>query len=160
VRRRVRVRAATVAAFPAAEAEAGARASTIARRCAAIRYAHKLAGIAEPPTNSELVRATLRGVRRTVGTAGTKKAPPLADRIRAMVALGCAGAFRRSELVALQVEDLVETPDGLRVTIRRSKTDQEGQGYVIAIPRGYRLRSVEAVRAWLAAEISSGPVER
>jgi integrase len=61
-------------------------------------------------------------------------------RDRALLALGFAGAFRRSELVALEVIDLAETPDGLRITIRRSKTDQEGQGAEIAIPRGYRLR--------------------
>ena len=82
-------------------------------------------------------------------------------RDRALLALGFAGAFRRSELVALQVEDLVETPDGLRVLIRRSKTDQEGQGAEVAILRGCRLRPVEAVQAWLAAaEICTGPVFR
>jgi integrase len=76
-----------------------------------------------------------------------------------LLALGFAGAFRRSELVALEVEDLSEVPDGLRVRIRRSKTDQSGEGHEIAIPRGYRLRPVEAVQTWLAAaEISSGPV--
>jgi hypothetical protein len=62
--------------------------------------------------------------------------------------------------VALQVEDLVETPDGLRVIIRRSKTDQEGQGAEVAILRSFRLRPVEAVRSWLAAGISTGPVFR
>jgi hypothetical protein len=52
----------------------------------------------------------------------------------------------------------VEVADGLRVVIRHSKTDQEGQGTEIAIPRGYRLRPVEAVQTWLAAaEISNGP---
>ena len=49
-------------------------------------------------------------------------------RDRVLLALGFAGAFRRSEQVAVEVADLVETPDGLRVTIRRGKTDQEGQG--------------------------------
>ena len=71
--------------------------------------------------------------------------------------MGFAGAFRRSELVTLEAADLTEAPDGLRVRIRRSKTDQEGEGSEIAIPRGYRLRApVEAVQAWLAAaEITS-----
>jgi site-specific recombinase XerD len=168
---------ATVAAFLAAEAEAGAKASTITRRCAAIRYAHKLGSIAEPPTSAELVRATLRGIRRSCGTAAVQKAPATADLIRAMLgacpdtlagkrdrallALGFAGAFRRSELVALRVEDLAEVPDGLRVMIRRSKTDQEGAGSELAIPRGYKLRPVEAVQSWLAAaEINNGPVFR
>ena len=59
---------------------------------------------------------------------------------------------------ALEVADLTEVPDGLRILIRRSKGDQEGQGAEIAILRGYGLRQVEAVQTWLAAaEISSGP---
>src|SRR5215475_13330900 len=53
-----------VAAYLAAEANRGAKIATIARRLAAIRYAHKLAGH-EPPTNTEVVKATLRGIRRT-----------------------------------------------------------------------------------------------
>ena len=78
-------------------------------------------------------------------------------RDRALLAFGFAGAFRRSELCALDVADLTETPDGLRVLIRRSK----GMGQEVAIPRRYRLRPVEAVQTWLAAaEISSGPVFR
>jgi len=84
----------------------------------------------------------------------------IAKRDRALLALGFAGAFRRSELCALQVDDLTEVPDGLRILIRRSKTDQEGQGAEVAIPRGYRLRPVEAVQTWLAAEITAGPVFR
>ena len=141
----------TVAAFLASQAGEGIKAATISRRCAAVGYAHRLAGITEPPTAAELVRATLRGIRRTIGTAPEQKAPATADvigemlkrcsdtlagkRDRALLALGFAGAFRRSELVALEVADLVEVPDGLRVRIRRSKTDQEGQGQEIAIPR-------------------------
>lgn len=105
----------TVAAFVAAEAEGGAKASTIGRRLAAIRCAHKPAGLAVP-TDDERVRATARGIRRTIGTARTRKAPATNNRLLAMVALhgrtlsalrdrallllGFAGAFRRSELVA------------------------------------------------------------
>ena len=59
-----------------------------------------------------------------------------------LLLLGFAGAFRRPELVALRVEDLVETPDGLRVTVRRSKGDQEAAGQEIAIPCGAWLRPV------------------
>jgi len=57
----------------------------------------------------------------------------ICPRDRALLAFGFAGAFRRSELVALGVEDLTEVPGGLRVLIRRSKTDQEGLGIEIAI---------------------------
>jgi site-specific recombinase XerD len=122
----------TVAAFLAAEANRGVKASTIGRRVAAIRHAHKLAGH-EPPTNSEVVKATLRGIRRTVGSPPTRKAPATADRIvamarmpdagikglrdRALLLLGFAGAFRRSELVALDVADLAFCDGGLRATI-------------------------------------------
>jgi integrase len=82
-------------------------------------------------------------------------------RDRALLSFGMASAMRRSELVALEVADLTETPDGLRVLIRRSKTDQEAQGAEIAIPRGAKLRPVEALQIWLArAEISTGPLFR
>jgi integrase len=73
----------------------------------------------------------------------------IGKRDRALLALGFAGAFRRSELCALQVDDLTEVPDGLRILIRRSKTDQEGQGAEVAIPRGYRCgQSRPSRRGW------------
>jgi integrase len=86
----------------------------------------------------------------------------LADlRDRALLLLGFAGAFRRSELVALDVEDIEQTTEGLRVTVRRGKTDQEGQGAVIAIVRGSTACPVAAVQAWLeTAKITAGPVFR
>ena len=150
--------------------------ATISRRLAAIRYAHKLAGH-EPPTNSEAVKATLRGIRRTAGSAPARKAPATADKILAMVAeaetdlkglrdraillLGFAGAFRRSELVALDIDDLAILRWRARVTIRKSKTDQEGLGTTIAIARGSIACPVDAVRAWIkAAGISDGPLFR
>ena len=165
-----------VAAYLSSLADSGRKASTIGRRAAAIGYHHKMAGH-EPPTNSEAVKAVLRGIRRTIGSAKQGKAPATADLIgqmlalcpdtmigkrdRALLCLGFAGAFRRSELCALEVADLTEVPDGLRILIRRSKGDQEGQGQEVAIPRGYKLRPVEAVQTWLAAaEISAGPVFR
>jgi integrase len=69
------------------------------------------------------------------------------------LALGFACALRHSELVAPQVEDLVKVPDGFRVMIRRSKTAQERLGQEIAIPRGYRLRPVEAIVKRYAEEV-------
>jgi site-specific recombinase XerD len=166
----------TVAAFLAAEAEAGVRPSTLGRRVAAIRYAHKLASLATP-TDAEGVKATLRGIRRSVGAAKVRKAPALAERVKAMVAaspdtlagkrdralilLGFAGAFRRSELVALDVADIKESDAGLRVTIQHSKTDQDGEGATIAIARGAVACPVRALRAWLdAAGIETGALFR
>ena len=167
---------ATVAAFLSWEADRRTRPSTIGRRVAAIRYAHTLAGC-EVPTDDERVRATVRGIRRAFGTASTKKTPATADRImamapvantrlgylrdRALLLLGFAGAFRRSELVALDIDDIEESEEGLRVMIRRGKTDQEGKGAVIAIVRGAVVCPVAAYKAWIkAANISTGPVFR
>ena len=98
---------ATVARFLSAQATAGVKASTIGRRCAAIGYAHKLAGHREPSSNAETVKAVMRGIRRTIGTASTQKAPATAEvigemlkhcpddlkgkRDRALLALGFAG---------------------------------------------------------------------
>jgi site-specific recombinase XerD len=168
--------AAAVAAFLADEASAGKRASTLGRRLAAIRYFHRAAGH-ETPTGDEKVKATLSGIRRTIGAAPVRKRAATSDlvlgmvggkgrslrelRDRAIILLGFAGAFRRSELVALNADDIEETPEGLLVTLRRSKTDQEGVGRRVAIPRGEIACPVAALRAWLeAAGIAEGAVFR
>jgi site-specific recombinase XerD len=133
----------TVAASLAAQSGSGTKPSTISRRVAAIRYAHKLAGV-PTPTDAEAVKATVRGIPRTHTVAKVKKSPAVCSKVLAMAAtvpsgltglrdaaillLGFAGAFRRSELVALDVTDIAETETGLLVTIRHSKTDQEGEG--------------------------------
>ncbi|WP_298967726.1 site-specific integrase [uncultured Methylobacterium sp.] len=166
---------ATVAAYLADLARTGLKASTIRRRLAAIRHAHKLSGL-EPPTGAEPVRAVHRGIRRQLGTRVEQKAPATAAAIaamlkridattltgkrdRALILLGFAGALRRSELVGLDVEDLTPAREGLLVQIRRSKTDQEGAGHEVPVPHGTKLKPVEAVRLWLAAaEITAGPV--
>ena len=140
----------TVAAYLAAQAPTS-KTSTLGRRVAAIRYAHKLAGLALP-TDAEGVKATMRGIRRTFGSAKIRKAPAVAGKVLGMVAtapdrlsglrdralllIGFGGALRRSELVALDVADIQETETGLLVKIRGSKTDQERAGATIAIARG------------------------
>jgi site-specific recombinase XerD len=166
----------TVAAFLACEADRGMRPSTIDRRVASVRYAHKLAGL-PLPTDDERVRATVRGIRRSRSTQPERKTAATAEKImamaplgrgrlsdlrdRALLLIGFAGAFRRSELVALDLSDVEEAAEGLRITIRRSKTDQESQGATIAIPRGAVACPVEAFRAWtMAAGITAGPVFR
>jgi site-specific recombinase XerD len=91
-----------------------------------------------------MVRATVRGIRRSIGAAKVRKVPILAEtaramaqatpntlkgaRDRALLLLGFAVAFRRSELVALDVADLEETEDGFRIMIRRSKPIRRGRG--------------------------------
>jgi integrase len=82
-------------------------------------------------------------------------------RDRAMISFGLASAMRRSELCALDVSDLTWVDDGVRVLIRRSKTDQEGAGQEIAVPRGLKLCPVASLQAWLsAAGITEGKVFR
>ena len=72
-------------------------------------------------------------------------------RNRAILLLGFAGALRRSELVALNVADIEPADGGLRVNIRRSKTDQEGEGTVIAIAAGITDCPAKALMTWLGA---------
>jgi integrase len=109
----------------------------------------------------------MKGIRRTLGTAPAQKAPALIDDIRAMVdaadsgliglrdraliLLGFAGAFRRSELVGLTISDCTITRDGLTINLRRSKTDQEGVGRKIGIPYGSnpRLCPVRTLQEWI-----------
>jgi site-specific recombinase XerD len=167
---------AAVAAFIAAETGRGVKCSTLGRRIAGIRYGHKLTGLASP-TDDERVKVVMRGARRTLGVKALKKAAATSDKVLAMVAggghdlagrrdralllLGFALAARRSELVDLDVVDLEECPEGLRVTIRRSKTDQEGADAVVAVCRGSIACPVAAVRDWLsAAGITEGPLFR
>jgi site-specific recombinase XerD len=156
----------TVCAFLAAQAGLGRRASTLGRRLAAVRYVHKLANETNP-IGDETIKATLSGIRRTIGAAPVRKKAATSDivlgmvggkgqslrelRDRAILLLGFAGAFRRSELGALNVDDIEETPEGMLVNLRRSKTDQEGLGRRVAIPRGEIACPVAAVKAWLSA---------
>lgn len=169
----------TVAAFLAVEARAGRSVATIAQRVAAIRWAHEGQGL-DTPTASKGVSATMAGIRRTLGTAPVRKAPATVDRLAAMLAhvdrktlkgkrdralllFGFASALRRSELVALKLQDLDATDRGLIVTLRRSKSDQEGQGHRRAVPFGRRKETcpVRAIREWVeAAGINRGRLFR
>jgi integrase len=152
--------------------------SSLQRRLAAISQTHQMLGHATP-TQSAAVRTVMAGIRREKGTAQICKLPTLIQDIRrivedlpdttlgfrdrALILLGFAGGFRRSELVGLSVEDVVFCGDGLVVNLRRSKTDQAGAGRKIGIPYGSTPAScpVRALQSWLqASEISSGPLLR
>lgn len=170
---------ATVAAFISDEAEQGKKPSTLGQRLAAIRHAHRLAGV-DDPTGHVLVRETLKGIRRVQGVKPSRKAPVTVDRLSAMLAhvdrstvagkrdaalllFGFASAMRRSELGALRFEDLELVPSGLLVTVQRSKSDQEGKGVEIGVPTGRRdeLCPVRAIGEWIsAAGIADGAVFR
>lgn len=153
--------------------------STLKRRMSAISQAHRKAGL-EPPTRSVLVEETWKGIRRVHGVAVHPKAPArtaavrrmvgaldldrlIGVRDRALLVMGFAGAFRRAELVAIDVDDVTEVDEGLKVSVRRSKTDQEGEGASVGLPYGSDPLTcpVRAYRAWLdASGIPRGPVFR
>jgi integrase len=154
------------------------RPSTITRRLAAIAVHHRRAGMG-PPTSAPGVREVMKGIRRSLTVAQREAAPARIGEIRRMVAhlpddragardralllVGFAGAMRRSELVGLDLTDLIPRDEGVAVTIRTSKTDQEGQGRQVAIPTGRDADTcpVTAVRSWIErAAIETGPLFR
>ncbi|MGU3387243.1 site-specific integrase [Methylobacterium sp. D53M] len=155
-----------VARYLAALVQAKLKASTIERRCAAIAFHYRAAG-QDNPCSREIVRATLAGVRNTLGTKPAKKKALTVDltakvvrkirgddvksaRDRAMILVCFGAALRRSELVALDLADIEFKRRGLMISLAKSKTDQAGKGAKLAIPDG-KLKIPEAVRAYLKA---------
>ncbi|WP_368184626.1 site-specific integrase [Aestuariibius sp. HNIBRBA575] len=153
-----------VAQYLADHAEALAPAS-LARRVATLSKVHSANGW-ENPCRAEIVRATMRGIKRVKGTAQEQAKPLLredlflvldalgedtrAKRDRALLLIGWAGGFRSSELTGLDVADVEEVREGLVLHLRRSKTDQTGQGRKLGIPHGRtRHCPVGALIAWL-----------
>jgi site-specific recombinase XerD len=170
---------ATVGLYIAALAETH-KVSTITRRLAAISKQHRDHGKYSPCSmRYSQICEVLRGIRREKGVRTEAKVALSTDQLREMVSalpqsprgqrdralllVGFAGGFRRSELAALDLASITDTADGLRVLIRRSKTDQEGEGRTIGIPYGSDPRTcpVRAYRAWIRASgINTGPVFR
>jgi site-specific recombinase XerD len=154
--------------------------SALQRRLSAISFYHRLQGCAWSPSHPA-IRTTLRGIGRIHG-ASHRKRPAAAltsvelkrllagcgddlagRRDRALFLLGFAGALRRSELVGIDHDHVRPTATGLRLLIPSSKTDAEGQGVEIGIPRGKQAATcpVRALNAWFAASgIGYGPVFR
>jgi integrase len=152
--------------------------ATIRRRMVAIAQAHKDAGAPNPVAQRD-VQEVLAGIVRTKTAAQTRKDALTKDRLeetvkalgtglkgqrdRALLLLTFACALRRAEAAALDVADLRYDARGLVVTLRRSKTDQEGQGREIGVPfvANGRLCAATHVRTWLeVAAIVDGPVFR
>lgn len=149
--------------------------STITRFLTVIAQYHRLNNF-ENPCNHQTVKIVLSGIRKTNGTRRTKAEPitwvqlkrmldackstVLGVRDAAILSVGWAGAFRRSELVGLTIDDVDFHEEGLIMTIRRSKTDQEGQGQTIAVPRsGSKYCPVERLSTWVSRmQIDKGPL--
>lgn len=153
--------------------------ATIERRLIGIHRAHQDRNLTSPALDVN-VRQTMQGIRRTLGTAQRRvraivkddllemlalidlQKPVRAARDRALLLVGFAGAFRRAELVAVQYEDITVVDEGIEILLRRSKTDQEGVGRSVFIPRAKGARCpVAALDAWTALSgINSGYVFR
>lgn len=148
-------------------AQRGKSVATIERRLCAIVARHAAAGEPSPAPKGGDVRELVLAVRRKLGTAPRAKAALMASdlvvclealpktdrgvRDRAVLVLGFASGLRRSELAALQLEDVDIVREGLRLRIGRSKTDQEGAGRLFGVHRGKRALTcpVRALEAWL-----------
>lgn len=165
-------------ALPAAATTVGAylsdragslKVATLSRRIAAITAAHRMAGQGFDGAHPAISRV-LSGIRRRYGSRQAAKTAILTEDLRrivralpadlaglrdkAVLLVGFAGAFRRSELVAIDYGDVILSGAGLVITIRRSKTDQEGVGRQVGIPRSRKNSStcpVAALEAWLNA---------
>jgi len=138
--------------------------TTLARQLSAIKFWHHLAGLASP-TDHPTVGQVMTGIVREANRQKRQAAPlylseiaaglpvgadPKQIRDRAMLLVGWWGALRRSELVGINRQHLEDHPDGIIITLPRSKTDQTGQGRQIPLHyRNDKLCPVRALRAWL-----------
>ena len=184
--------AAAIAAYLTTLAGHGAKVGTMSRRLSAIRFAHRLRDLPDPTENARVV-AVWEGIRRT-HTTRPEQAKPLMPpqlwdaldacptiktwrdpkrapephlvglRDRAILLVGFVAALRRSEIVALDVADLAQHPNGLVIQLERSKTNQRGDvDELVVLPRGTVTRRcpVTALQTWLdGAHITDGPLFR
>jgi site-specific recombinase XerD len=169
---------AAVAVYLSKLAKEGKSISTVVSHYSAIKYFHDRARIAlnwTDPLLQEVMSGIRRSSTRKVIKADALTPADLSDLIattgvgligrrdQAILLVGFAGAFRRSEITAITVENLEFVPEGVVVLLERSKTDQEGEGAEVCIPHGANpaLCPVRALRAWLeASETKTGPVFR
>ncbi len=157
----------TVSAYLADKASS-LKVTTLSLTLSAIRHAHRVAGHSLDIAHPE-VSAVFAGIRRTHLKRPRRVAPlpldalkqlasilrdagdPRSIRDRAILLVGFCAALRRSEIVALRVQDIEFVPEGMTIRLVRRKTDQEGMGTLIGVPKGQSLATcpVSAVRDWL-----------
>lgn len=181
-RRRLRPTVASgkhVARFLLSLADEGISTNSIRIKLAGVRFHYARAGITDPPTESPEATDAMRAIARANAGKGVRRVDPLREadvlsllsqcprsprgnRDAAIIAVGFACALRRSEIVALRVED-IEFVSSARavITLRKSKTDQYGAGREIGMPDGQKIKAVTRLRQWLSVSgIESGPVFR
>ncbi len=156
--------------------------STLRRRLVSISMVHKLKGH-YLDTKHPIIVENLMGIRRVKGSIQKGKKPILINHLKliinsineqnsneikklrdkALILIGFGGGFRRTELISIDYEDLEFVPEGLKITVRKSKTDQFGEGMIKALPyfNDKNYCPVINLKEWLEnSKIKSGPVFR
>ena len=157
-----------------------AKISTIKRRLVSIGVIHKMKGH-YLDTKHPVIIQNFMGIKRSKGINQKGKKPLLINNLKqvidvinqqnepdikklrnkALLLVGFAGGFRRNELVSLNIEDLEFVFEGLKINVKRSKTDQFGEGFTKGIPHfeNYLYCPVKNLKNWLnIAKIKKGPV--
>jgi len=155
--------------------------STLKRRLVSIGVIHKLKGHYLDTKNPSIIE-NIMGIKRRKGSIQKSKKPILISdlkeiinvidkekveikkyRDRTIILIGFSGGFRRNEIVSLDYHDLDFVPEGLKINLRRSKTDQFGEGFTKALPYfdNTQYCPVSSLKNWLEiSKIKSGPIFR
>ena len=156
--------------------------STLRRRLVSISMVHKLKGY-YLDTKHPIIVENLMGIKRVMGSIQKSKKPILINHLKSIInvinnknidelkkfrdksiiLIGFGGGFRRSELISIDHEDLEFVTEGLKITIRRSKTDQFGEGMIKGLPyfSNKIYCPVNNLKKWLEiSKIKSGPIFR
>tara|TARA_B110000027_G_scaffold42877_1_gene47146 strand:- start:7292 stop:8248 length:957 start_codon:yes stop_codon:yes gene_type:complete len=159
-----------------------AKISTLKRRLVSIGVIHKLKGHYLDTKHPSIIE-NIMGIKRRKGSIQTTKKPMLISNLkeiinvidqqdreeikkfrdRSIILIGFSGGFRRNEIVSLDFDDLDFVPEGLKITLRRSKTDQFGEGFTKALPYfdNSQYCPVVSLKKWIQiTKITAGPVFR
>ena len=159
-----------------------AKISTLKRRLVSIGVIHKLKGHYLDTKHPSIIE-NIMGIKRRKGSFQKSKKPILINslkkiinvidqqnkeeikklRDRSIILIGFSGGFRRNEIVSLDYDDLDFVPEGLKINIKRSKTDQFGEGFTKALPYfdGSKYCPVASLKNWIEiSNVTSGPVFR
>ena len=159
-----------------------AKISTLKRRLVTIGVIHKLKGLYLDTKHPSIIE-NIMGIKRRKGSIQKSKKPLLINdlkeiinvidqlnkeeikkyRDRSIILIGFSGGFRRNELISLDYEDLDFVPEGLKINLRRSKTDQFGEGFKKALPYFDKTKycPVVSLKKWIEiSKITKGPVFR
>ncbi len=156
--------------------------STLRRRLVSLGVVHRLKGH-YLDTKHPVIIENLLGIKRKKGSIQTGKKPILINHLkqiinvideqkiekikklrnRSLILIGFGGGFRRTELISIDHEDLDFVEEGVKITLRRSKTDQFGEGMIKGIPyfANEKYCPVSSLKNWLTlSKIKSGPIFR